>query len=68
MCNKDCISTTMIKIDKGLVSSIVSCQIDIKIVNSTQYHSIFKNNQKLNTEGRNQKKGKEKTRTDPILG
>ena len=50
----------MIKIDKGLVSSIVSCQMDIKIVNSKQCNSIFKINQTINREGRNQKKGKEK--------
>ena len=60
MCNKNCISTTMTITDKGLVSSIVSCQMNIRIVNSKQCNSIIKINQTINRERRKQNKRKEK--------
>ena len=46
----------MIKIDKGLVRSIASCQIDIKIVNSKKCNSIYSKSTRPSIERREIKK------------
>ena len=70
MCNKDCISTTMIKIDKRLVSSILSCQMNIKLINSKQYNSIVysKWTSPSTARGKIKWKAKRRTKTDPVPG